>query len=66
LIGYDNIPMASMLEPGLTTIDQPKYERGKAAAELLVKRLEDSGEKERRIIKFLPSLITRESCRRLS
>jgi LacI family transcriptional regulator len=66
IVGYDNIPMAGMLEPGLTTIDQPKYERGKAAAELLIKRLMEPEGGERRIIKFLPSLITRESCCRLS
>jgi LacI family transcriptional regulator len=64
LVGYDNIPMASMLMPGLTTIDQPKYDRGKAAAELVIKRLEDPAVGERRTITFMPSLITRESCRR--
>ncbi len=66
LVGYDNIPMAGIVEPGLTTIDQPKFERGKAAAELLIKRLEEPANKERRSITFMPSLITRDSCRRLS
>ena len=65
LVAYDNIPMASVVEPGLTTIDQPKFERGKAAAELLVRRLEEPENKERRSVTFIPSLIVRESSRRI-
>ncbi|RUS46221.1 LacI family DNA-binding transcriptional regulator [Cohnella sp. AR92] len=32
IVGYDNIEMASMMSPGLTTIDQPMKEIGKLAA----------------------------------
>ena len=63
LVSYDNIPIADAVEPGLTTIDQPKFERGKAAAELLIKRLEEPESQERRSVTFRPSLIIRESCR---
>lgn len=36
IVGFDNIKMASVIEPNLTTIDQPKYEIGKKAMELLL------------------------------
>lgn len=41
LIGYDDIPLASIVQPALTTIGQPQYERGRAAAEALMARLEN-------------------------
>ena len=40
IAGFDNIDEAACIEPALTTINQPKYEMGKAAAELLFRCLE--------------------------
>ncbi|MGE5551958.1 MAG: LacI family DNA-binding transcriptional regulator [Bacteroidota bacterium] len=40
VIGYDDIPLARIIQPGLTTVGQPQYERGKAAAECLMHRLQ--------------------------
>lgn len=42
VVGFDNIYMCQVMEPSLTTVDQPKYEMGKGAMELLV-RLIDEG-----------------------
>lgn len=39
VLGFDNIPVAEVFEPGLTTIAQPMQELGRAAAELLLERL---------------------------
>lgn len=39
VIGFDDIPVARLFEPELTTIAQPVRELGAAAAELLLKRL---------------------------
>ena len=40
VIGIDNIPISAMLEPPLTTMDQPLQEIGKAAALQLIHRIE--------------------------
>lgn len=37
IVGFDNVRMATVIEPNLTTIDQPKYQIGKKAMELLLK-----------------------------
>jgi LacI family transcriptional regulator len=42
LVGFDDLPAAMIIEPFLTVADQPAYEMGRQAAELLFKRL--SGE----------------------
>jgi LacI family transcriptional regulator len=34
LVGFDNLQLSALTQPPLTTIDQPKYEIGKAAVEL--------------------------------
>ena len=39
VVGFDDIPVAELFEPGLTTIAQPARELGAAAAELLLQRL---------------------------
>lgn len=40
LIGYSNMEAASVLEPSLTTINQPAFEIGKEAATILLRGLE--------------------------
>lgn len=39
IAGYDDIPEAAVTSPALTTVAVPKYEMGRAAAELLLERL---------------------------
>jgi DNA-binding LacI/PurR family transcriptional regulator len=41
IIGFDDMPWASLLQPPLTVIAQPTYDLGRCAAELLLGRLED-------------------------
>jgi LacI family transcriptional regulator len=41
IIGYDDLPLAAVFDPPLTVVQQPAYEVGQRAAELLLKRLED-------------------------
>lgn len=36
LIGFDNVELANVVRPPLTTIHQPKYEMGQAAVEILL------------------------------
>jgi len=35
VVGFDNIEMAAMSSPPLTTLDQPRYELGQTAARML-------------------------------
>lgn len=41
IIGFDDIPLSSLLTPSLTTIRQPAYDMGRAAANLLVRLIDD-------------------------
>ena len=40
VVGFDDITMASMVEPPLTTVRIPQYELGKLSGEVILKRLE--------------------------
>lgn len=42
LIGFSNMKISSVVEPALTTIDQPSYEMGKRAADQLIKMIENT------------------------
>lgn len=64
VVGYDDLPFASRLAPPLTTVDQPKYQMGQAAADLLLdeSRRDGSGRGHtHREIRFSPSLVVRSS-----
>ncbi len=41
VVGFDDTPWATLLDPPLTAIAQPTYELGRRAAELLLARLQD-------------------------
>lgn len=64
LIGFDDIPIASMIEPPLTTVRQPIERMGSMAVELLLNLLQSASGEEtlpHRII--LPTeLVIRNSC----
>jgi LacI family transcriptional regulator/LacI family repressor for deo operon, udp, cdd, tsx, nupC, and nupG len=61
IVGFDELPLASVFNPPLTLVRQPAYEVGKCAAELLLKRLED-GNRPATSLKLLPELVVRKSC----
>jgi LacI family transcriptional regulator len=61
VIGFDDIPQASMIHPALTTISQPLEKMGKVATQMLLELLSHPQKKMGRI--ELPTeLIMRESC----
>ena len=62
VISFSNLPLASILNPSLTTITQPAYEIGKEAASLMFKALEKKKFqlKDEHVI-FQSALIQRES-----
>lgn len=62
LVGFDDIPSASLHGVGLTTVRQPTAEMGARAVRLLVDRLEGHGS-DAPVIDVLPAeLIIRRSC----
>jgi LacI family transcriptional regulator/LacI family repressor for deo operon, udp, cdd, tsx, nupC, and nupG len=61
IIGFDDLPWAEALDPPLTVVRQPAYEVGQAAAELLIKRLNDPKRSETHL-RLLPKLVIRNSC----
>jgi DNA-binding LacI/PurR family transcriptional regulator len=66
IIGFDNVEISQITNPPLTTIDQPKYEIGKAAVEMLLNMMAKDGvpEPEHRMIGV--RLTERQSCKRIS
>ncbi|MBW7886257.1 MAG: LacI family DNA-binding transcriptional regulator [Caldilineaceae bacterium] len=44
VVGFDNISIAAFLVPGLTTVAQPRYELGRRAAQILLRRIEGNRE----------------------
>lgn len=62
LVGFSDNPIASLIDPPLTTVKQPAYEIGKTATELLLKEIENghpSAVLERKVLKT--ELIVRKS-----
>ncbi len=50
VVGFDNIPLAGIVQPTLTTISQPIFQMGVTAAELLVERIGDGERKPEHIV----------------
>ncbi len=67
IIGFDDIAIASLIEPALTTVRVRQYEMGRLASDLLLERLSGK-ENVQNQVKFPVELIVRNSCgtRRLS
>lgn len=62
IIGYDDIPWASVVTPSLTTVRQPFADMGEESVNLLVGRLANPGRRSVRV-KLPVSLVVRESTR---
>src|SRR6266700_3889475 len=63
LVGYDDVEFASVLATPLTSIRQPKYELGRAAAELLIDEAHHPTSHQHQHIVYQPELVVRESSR---
>lgn len=61
LVGYDDVEFASVLSTPLTSIRQPKYELGRAAAELLFDEANNPTSHQHKHVVYQPELIVRES-----
>lgn len=66
IVGFSNEPISSVMIPSLTTVDQPGFEMGKIAANLLISQINDKAETAvAQTIILKPSLIVRNSSKRL-
>lgn len=66
VVGYDNIELASLMRPALTTVEQPTYEIGKSAAELILSRIRDNRKSAHHTVLLPTKLIVRDSVKRLT
>ncbi|MBB5781325.1 LacI family DNA-binding transcriptional regulator [Nonomuraea jabiensis] len=62
VIGFDDIPWARLFRPGLSTVRQPTYELGRAAAQLLASRIDNPARPAARMV-LQTELHPRESSR---
>lgn len=62
LVGFSNNPISALLEPPLTTVNQPSYEIGKTAASLLLEQIHSDEKNPAPVIKeYQTQLIIRKS-----
>lgn len=69
VIGYDDVPLAATMHPGLTTVRQPAESVAFMTCERLIEMIDDRVEGRRhtpRHISLQPQLEVRDSCRRCS
>ncbi|HSK68405.1 MAG TPA: LacI family DNA-binding transcriptional regulator [Candidatus Limnocylindria bacterium] len=64
LIGFDDVNLLYAMEPRLTTVRQPAYDLGRAASGMLCKAI-GGGEPGERSIRFTPTLVVRDTVRKL-
>ena len=58
---FDDTSWAKLIEPALTVIEQPTYEIGRTATEMLIKRIADPSRSNREVV-LKTKLIIRQSC----
>jgi LacI family transcriptional regulator len=61
LVAFDDLPAALVIEPFLTIMEQPAYEMGRRATELLLDRLADRGPEDVQEIVLPTELVIRAS-----
>jgi DNA-binding LacI/PurR family transcriptional regulator len=62
LVGFSNNPISALLEPALTTVDQPVYDIGISAAKILLEQINDEDKNPKPITKIHKTkLIIRQS-----
>lgn len=66
IVGFSNEPISSAIEPSLTTIDQPAFEIGKTAMNLLLSKIKNKKEQtEPETIVLKPVLLRRNSSKKI-
>lgn len=61
LVSIDEVPYSEVLDPTLTVVAQPAFEMGADAADLLLKKIEETEEVVQGVVRYSPELIVRKS-----
>jgi LacI family transcriptional regulator len=61
IVGFDDIPQASLVYPKLTTVRQPLEEMGQVAVKMLLERIKDQSHPPQRV-ELETQLVIRDSC----
>ncbi|MBC8585412.1 LacI family DNA-binding transcriptional regulator [Youxingia wuxianensis] len=64
IIGFDNISTSAMINPPLTTINQPSFETGRLAARVLIEKIEQEIDMNSNLL-LKPSVVERKSVKRI-
>jgi LacI family transcriptional regulator len=65
IVGFDDIPLAGVFQPSLTTVRCPSYETGKLAGMLLLESVDKGTEQMEITMRTEPQLIERETVKQL-
>lgn len=60
VIGFDDLPIATLMDPNLTVVSRPMNEMGECAANMLIQRIQNPNQAKRTVI-MTPQLIVRGS-----
>ena len=60
-VTFDDTPWTGLVEPPVTVVQQPTYEIGKTATELLLERIQDPSRPTRQVV-LQSTLVVRRSC----
>jgi len=60
-VTFDDTPWTGLVEPPVTVVQQPTYEIGKTATELLLERIQDPSRSTRQVV-LQSTLVVRRSC----
>jgi len=66
VVGFDDLPLSSVMEPALTTMQVPKKQMGEIAVNLLTNRIENGGGMPPVKVQVSGELIVRESVKALA
>jgi DNA-binding LacI/PurR family transcriptional regulator len=61
IVGFDDIPLASLVTPGLTTMHIPRFQLGEIVMELMLRVIAANGNHEE-LLYIDPEIVVRESC----
>ena len=64
VVGYSNWQMASLVEPSLSSVNQPGFEMGQAAARMFIDQIDNPGQSTNRKVVLESKLVIRESSKR--
>lgn len=65
LIGFNNEPITKLLSPTISSVDQPAFEMGKAAAKIFVELMNAHEKTNNTIINLKPTLVIRQSSQKI-